>query len=323
MTAGLLVPMKRAMGCLAVAASLLLAKHASAEPTEEARQAFRDGAEKAKSGQWQRAIQAFQRSSTLRPHATTTYNIGYCEMMLGHATRARTYLRRAVAEDDERAEQLGTLRASAEQHLASVEKQVARLSVDAPAGARLSVDGRPLSFESSGPPTVLVAGVRDEGEADELPDGPVVVLLDPGQHKVMLVFQSGGEETRSLTLEPGATERLVFREASRRLGPHKTGAVVLGASALTLLGAGGILAGVAASRWDDATDRCADFAYCPDERGPDLANEARLEANLATAALVSGGIAAAGAAALWLSGPSPFELEVATTGTAVRASFRW
>ena len=53
---------------------------------ERAREAFRLGSTLARQGQWQDALSAYERSAELRPHAVTTYNIGYVERALGHLT---------------------------------------------------------------------------------------------------------------------------------------------------------------------------------------------------------------------------------------------
>jgi hypothetical protein len=124
-------------------------------------------------------------------------------------------------------------------------------------------------------------------------------------------------------LEPAASEPIVILDQRRVLGAQNTGALTLGISGFALLVVGSALGGVAALRWAEAQEACADFRYCPDARGPDLAAEARLEANLSTAAFVIGGLAVAGAATLWLSGPSPFRLQIVTGGSSVRASVSW
>src|SRR5262245_61280524 len=45
----------------------------------EAREAFKLGAALAKQGQWVDALVAFQRSSDLKAHPITMYNVAYCE----------------------------------------------------------------------------------------------------------------------------------------------------------------------------------------------------------------------------------------------------
>src|SRR5579864_117728 len=96
------------VGC---AVWLLLAHAASAQTAQEsgplaedsatgqARALFNDGTDKAHRGDWSQALPAFERSEALRPHAVTTYNIGFCERALGRTTRARKMLGKALSEN--------------------------------------------------------------------------------------------------------------------------------------------------------------------------------------------------------------------------------
>ena len=59
-----------------------------------ARQAFRRGAALAAEGRWRDALAAFEESASLRSHAKTTYNLGYCERAIGRPTRALRFFAR-------------------------------------------------------------------------------------------------------------------------------------------------------------------------------------------------------------------------------------
>src|SRR5438128_1604165 len=85
----------------AQAAGVATADTAVAESPEigQARALYLEGLKHVRDAQWGEALVAFQRSRTLRPHALTTYNIGACERALGHYTRARQELSRALAEN--------------------------------------------------------------------------------------------------------------------------------------------------------------------------------------------------------------------------------
>ncbi len=63
----------------------------------EARDAFRRGSALAKSGDWEAALVAFERSAHLKPHPVTTYDIAYCERALGHYARASFRFAEALA----------------------------------------------------------------------------------------------------------------------------------------------------------------------------------------------------------------------------------
>src|SRR5262245_10995171 len=114
---------------------------------EQAREAFTLGTALAAQGQWVDALAAFERSSRLRPHPVTTYNLGYCERGLGHFTRARKFFDQALA--DHAAGRGGKLTEDllreAQSYLAETDRRLVRAAVTlTPADATVSVDGRPL-----------------------------------------------------------------------------------------------------------------------------------------------------------------------------------
>src|SRR2546430_2765836 len=86
-----------------IGACVLVARPAAAEDdVTRARQLFQLGVALAHEGKCDRAIEAFRSSAKLRPHAKTTYNLGFCEKELGHYTRALAMFARAADEDARR-----------------------------------------------------------------------------------------------------------------------------------------------------------------------------------------------------------------------------
>jgi hypothetical protein len=174
------------------------ADEASGDPKiAEARTAFKEGTSLAHQAQWGEALLAFERSSQLRPHTFTTYNIGYCERALGRYTRARKLLARALAENDARG---GTalspdVVADAKKYLAEMEKRVARATVKLdPADASIAVDGRPLEVVAGDrTPPVLSAGTRDLGPGEVPQSSSFELLIDPGSH-VFTVTRAGSSD---------------------------------------------------------------------------------------------------------------------------------
>jgi hypothetical protein len=300
--------MRQWLAAVVAAMSVALAAPAAADPLEEARAAFLQGAELAKEGRWIEARAAFRRSAALKPHPTTSYNLGYCELMLGQNIRARRLFRAALREEG--GQLPDDLRASAREHLAAAEARIARVPVVLPdADVLLLVDERPLEFETSGPPPVLVAGTRDAGDAEVVPAARIEVLLDPGPHRFVTRRLGGGEEiSRSVTLDAGLASELVLDAPLPPPPPAETsgweagyiGATVSGGLGVGFVAAGAIFAGVAASSWSDARDACPDYAHCPNADGPDLADDARAQANAATAAFVVGGAALGAGLVLWI-----------------------
>jgi hypothetical protein len=78
--------------------------------------------------------------------------------------------------------------------------------------------------------------------------------------------------------------------------------VLAGTGGASLL-AGGIAAGLAASRWSSARAACPGLATCPTNAGHDLSFEAAAEARFANAAFGLGASALVGSAILWAAAP--------------------
>jgi tetratricopeptide (TPR) repeat protein len=180
-----------------------------------ARQAFVLGTALAHQGQWPEALDAFERSSALRPHPVTTYNVAYCERALGHYTRAYRLFRRSLMEH--RAATMGTLPddlfALAKAYLGEVEHRMARVAVRITVpDAALSVDGAPLELESApgAARLVLAAGTRDDrgGEAPTAPSFDL--LIDPGRHVFVLSRPSAPDIVVSESFEAGTSRELVL-----------------------------------------------------------------------------------------------------------------
>ena len=138
---------------------------ASSDAILEARVSFQEGIRHSKEGRWLEALQSFERSEARHPHVITSYNIGYCERLLGHAVRARKMFAQALADNaaHEGGELPADLVEAAQAYLADAERQIARVLVMVPKGA-FTIDGRPLELTAiDGPHPVLLAGTRSVG----------------------------------------------------------------------------------------------------------------------------------------------------------------
>jgi hypothetical protein len=174
---------------------------------ELARDAFRLGSTLARQGQWRDALAAYERSAELRPHAVTTYNIGYVERALGHLTRARHFLGRAVESGtDTGLEPLPeNLQALARAYLVEIDRKIARVSVtlDDPRIA-VSIDGRPLEVLSSGERPLLSADLAAPGLPAAPPAASFDLLIDPGRHVILVSLPGRGERVQNQSFEPGS-----------------------------------------------------------------------------------------------------------------------
>jgi len=157
---------------------------------EAAREAFRLGAASARAGRWDVALEAFERSHRLRPHPVTSYNLGYCERAIGHATRALRAFHRALAEHARGTD--GRLSARlvdlANEYANEAESRVGRVRVAARTpDARIAIDGRPLeSVSTLRGAHLLLAGTREAGAAERVPAAEFEVWVDPGVHVFVL-----------------------------------------------------------------------------------------------------------------------------------------
>ncbi len=184
----------------------------------EARAAFQEGIALTKEERWADALQAFERSDARHPHATTTYNIGYCERLLGHPTRAHAMFAKALADHQAR----GSVELPADvvalmgTYLRDAELQMAKVVVTiTPAmAAPVAVDGRPLELTTTeGPYPVLLAGTRPVGAAEVAPASTFEVDVDPGVHAFVLSVKGGPDVVANATLAPGSRTAIELRVA--------------------------------------------------------------------------------------------------------------
>ena len=290
---------------------------AASPAVAEARAAFQAAIALAKAERWAPALQAFERSDALHPHAITTYNIGYCERQLGHSTRARKMLKKALADHRARgeAELPDELVSSAKVYLSEADKHIARVFLTVTTGA-LTVDGRPLELaEDDGPHPVLLAGTRAVGPPEAPPSGMIEVLLDPGTHVFVLSVKGRADVSTSETLIPGSRISLELHvpdatvdskrptqvpeaTAPPEKTPNRAPAFIafgVGAAALAVGTASGL---VAFGKKSDVKAACAEpgAARCSSER--ESGNRA---ADIATGAFIAAGAAIGVGAVLWFA----------------------
>lgn len=163
---------------------------AGLEQVAAARDSFALGSTLARHGQWVDALVAFERSHRLHPHATTLFNIGFCERALGRFTRARKSFRAAltagIADRQGLAPDVAT---EARGYLEEIERRIVRATVVIrQPSLRLTINGRPLEAETLQPQgrTFFVAGTRDAGPPETAPVAVFELLLDPGEQSIVI-----------------------------------------------------------------------------------------------------------------------------------------
>lgn len=185
------------------------------EATRTAREAFVAGAALVKKQQWAEALAAFERSHKLRPHAVTTFNIGYCERALGQYTRARSTFGQALRAHEASASAGGgelseRLVQEIEGYVGEIDHILVRARVTlAPDDVALSVDGRPL-LVAPGEPVTLIAGTRPPGEGERPPAGRFTLVLNPGPHVFTLRRKGFANAVVQQSFTPGSAPDLDF-----------------------------------------------------------------------------------------------------------------
>jgi hypothetical protein len=316
---------KRSGAVLVLAGALLCAGPADAQAPAgpaappAAKAAFAAGLRLAEAGQWGDAIEEFKRSSLLWPSARTTYNIGFCEYRLKHLTRARKAY--SVALSAPAGQLPPDNRAIAEKELEEIEKKLARASTTVrPAGAAVSVDGAPLELDApNGPRARLVAGTRDKGPAEIVPEEPFMLLLDPGVlHRIVVSPPSGSDLVVNRTFEPGTETQLLLARPVTVLPPRRAGAIaafVMGGVGF----AGALIFGGLALGKKNALDAVC-RADCPETARPSIDALTKL-ANASTLGFVVASVGAALGTTLWITG-APAKPQTAVSLGAGQARLR-
>lgn len=218
--------------CAILSAGRARADEGDTPEVAEARAEFVRGTELAKKTQWAEALAAYERSTKLRPHPVTTFNIGFCQRAMGNYTLARESFTRALAENEKAGGKAlpETLASEDKTLLAEVDRLLATAKVNlSPANASVSVDGRPLAARENDP-SVLVAGVRDPGAGEAAPSASFRVILNPGPHVFTFSRTGFADAVVNRTIAPGATIDLDLQldrlPATLHVASNEPGAIV-------------------------------------------------------------------------------------------------
>ncbi len=197
----------------------------------QARDEFVQGTDLAKKARWSEALALFEHSARLRPHPTTTYNVGVCKRVLGAYTQARDLFEDALRTTDGAVfpESLAT---EARGYVAEIDRVLARVTITIdPPNAGIAIDGRPLRPSATAAiPVALVAGVLPPGPGIAPPAATFEVLLDPGTHVLTLSRKGYTDVLVTKTFAPGARERttlnLALLPATLHISSNLAGTVV-------------------------------------------------------------------------------------------------
>ena len=193
------------------------ASAASDDDVATARALYVDGIRLVRQADWGEALSAFERSSRLRPHPLTTYNIGACERALGRYTRARDRLQAALRDNGDGDALPPSIVADARGFLSEIERLLVRITIQIePSGAGLAMDGRPVApVEDASGRKVFVAGLLPPAPSAPTPRGALDVVADPGAHIITLSRKGYSDAVVNRTYSPG--QRVVLRLELERL----------------------------------------------------------------------------------------------------------
>jgi tetratricopeptide (TPR) repeat protein len=170
------------MVALAVAVGVLLATQAE-DARDRAREAFAQGQELYRTGDYAGALSAFQSAEAAQPSPAAEYNIGRCYERLGHPAEAVAAYERYLAAVPDAPDH-----DALSEHVASLRREV-------PPEAHLTV--------SVEPPGATVAVDEAPGEP-----APLEKVLPPGRHVVVAELSGHTPARRDVELVPGGSLQL-------------------------------------------------------------------------------------------------------------------
>lgn len=169
----------------------------------EARALFADGLALSKKMQWNDALLAFEKSRALVLHASTSFNIGYCQRALGRYVEARINFARALAENATNG--MTQLPPSTVEEMKAYLTEITTLLVKVtlritPKGTKVLLDGRPVtpSDDKDAPP----------GTPRLNNQGGVVLEVNPGIHVLHLSAKGFSDVLLNKSWSPGASVEL-------------------------------------------------------------------------------------------------------------------
>jgi hypothetical protein len=245
-------------------------------------------------GKFGEACPKLEASQRLDPGVGTLLNLGDCHEKVGRTASAWTEFREAASAA--RANGSTDREAVARERASALEPRLSYLiiTVKNPA-THVTRDGTPLDE--------AMVGTR--------------IPVDPGDHHVEAIADGKAKwsdtvhvmgERASVTVDVPELARLAPGAETpgikSRGSTQRTVAIVVGAAGVVGLGLGTVFGLKASSTWNSAKSHCTDYPRGCGDEGVSQGQDAKGQATIATAGFVVGGVALAGAAALWFTAPS-------------------
>jgi serine/threonine-protein kinase len=286
----------RACCALALCAS---AARAQGDEERAAAQALFDEARRLMAaGRHEQACPKLEESQRLDPGVGTQFNLAVCYETIGRTASAWSLFLEVAAAANRGAERAREQVARA--RAAALEPKLPRLRIVVPEQARASGLRVERGAVQVGPAQWGVALPTDPGTYTISASAPgkkrwqiaVTVESNPQTHTVTLVRLADAPAPKGAAGEP--------RSWFSALGTQRTVALGVGAGAVVALGAGGAFGLLALDAKSESDETCRDNAC--DAEGLRKRNDALAHGDRATVAMIAGGVLAAVAATLYLTG---------------------
>lgn len=295
--------MKRSLALCTAIAVLSLAGAAHADNKDKADALFKRGKKLMHDKRYADACEAFESSQKLDPGIGTQLNIAKCYEEWGKLARAlvayQAAEKAATDANDPRVPKIHEL-------VVALDPDVPRLTLklggDAPAGLKVTLDGRPVDTFNE------------------------AFVVDPGPHTIEWAVGGGDKRRKIVPLDRGGASEVTLdmpaHVASGEPAPSDTTAaepsrgaprgrvqritgLALGGAGLVAIGVSSYLTLSARGDYNDALDMyCGGMKDNCDATGLSLTHDARSTANKATIVVIAGAALVAGGAALYLLAPN-------------------
>ena len=209
------------VACVLSALAFATLAHADDAAMAEAQARFKEGLELADNAKFEEARLKFLQAFAVLKAPAVLFNLASTEQKTGHDVEAIEHYRAFLKPSTNDTRITDAMRDRARQNVAELLKKVGQVEIDAPDGAKISVDGKPL---------------------EETPKEPVPVT--PGKHKVEAAFSG---KVKSVTVECQVGEvakaKLDFDSGSdTTYAPPAGGEGVTGWSTARIVTVGGLAA---------------------------------------------------------------------------------
>ncbi len=286
--------------CVATALAFTTLGRADDAATNEAQARFKEGLELADASKFDAARLKFLQAFAVLKAPSVLFNLAATEQKTGHDVEAVEHYREFVKSSANDAHITDAMREKAKRNIADLLKKVAQIDIDAPDGAKISVDGKPLDDARKEP--IAVAAGRHRVEA----------ALGGRIKSVTVESEIGQVAKAKIDLDDG--ERVADTTPPPETKPARTwstGRIVTVSALAAGAVAGGVLSIVFHGNAQDKVDQAKGLLHgsgCVGSTSPACTTARHLKddrdsaVTMSTVSLVGGGVLAAGAvatAAFW------------------------